>query len=143
MTAPPIRNSQSTKQPTIKKYRVSFGQIKLLEPYLAEVIIDEGIEMDLTKVGEYHDWIKDHLTPACLLLVNKINHYTFTFEAQQNIARLDNIKAIAIVSYSKLTTNNSRFIASIPKDPHWQLEIFNTRKEAMAWLAFCKDELCI
>lgn len=127
----------------MKKYKLSFGHIIKLEPHMAEIIINEGVEMDMSMVGEYHDWLNDHLASPCLLLVNKIHHYTFSFEAQQNIARLDKIRGIAIVSYSKVTADTARFIASIPTAPHWQLEIFSNRKSALNWLAFCKNEMCI
>ncbi|TSA49673.1 MAG: hypothetical protein D4R48_02985 [Nitrosomonadales bacterium] len=101
---------------------------------LAEFIVNDGVEFDLPMVDVYHNWITTHLTAPCLVLVNKMNAYTYTFEAQRIIGTLPAIKAVAFVVYnrvSEITTNN---LAAMPRDIAWNKKIFDNREEAIAWL---------
>ena len=52
-------------------HELSFGKMIVLSDDLAEVIVDEGVEMDLQMVDEYHEWILEHLDSPCMLLINK------------------------------------------------------------------------
>lgn len=117
-----------------EQYHLSFGQIIRIKANLAEVIVAEGVEMDMTMINEYHNWINQHLTSPCFLLINKVHRYTYTFEAQQQIAGLDKINAIAIISYSKATTVSTRYLDNLPRPRNWQLEIFDNREAALHWL---------
>jgi hypothetical protein len=127
----------------MKTFDLGFGQIIQLEPNLAEVIINEGVEMDMNILGQYHEWIIDNLSAPSFLLVNKVHPYTYTFEAQQHLADLEKVKAIAMVCYSTMTDKATRFVAKIPKKHPWQYRTFDNRKSALQWLTLCNDELCV
>ena len=45
----------------MSRHRLSFGEIIILKPNLAEVIVDDGIEMDLKMVEEYHEFLLNKL----------------------------------------------------------------------------------
>ena len=66
----------------MSKYKLSFGEIIILKPNLAEVIVDNDVEMDLEMVGEYHEFLLSKLGHPFNLLINKVHQYTYTFEAQ-------------------------------------------------------------
>jgi len=118
----------------MNKYKLSFCDITLLEKDIAEVVIKEGIEVNLTMVEEYHAFLLDKLTYPFSLLINKINSYSYTFEAQLQLATLPQINIIAAVIYTKISEISTRNLASLPREIPWQLEIFNDRASALNWL---------
>ncbi len=118
----------------MKEYQLSFGKILLLREDIAEVIVDEGIEMDTTMVDEYHQFLLSHLKAPFSLLVNKVHSYTYTFEAQSKLAELDEINVMAVVSYNKTTQSATQFLATFPREKPWNLEIFPDRLSALAWI---------
>ena len=115
-------------------HELSFAKIILLEENIAEVIINEGIEIDNKMVTEYHDFLLRHLSAPFYLLINKINSYTYTFDAQIKIASLPQIKAMAVISYNRITEIATRDLASIPRDNEWNIQIFPDRDTALQWL---------
>ncbi len=54
---------------------LSFGKVIILNSNLVEIIVDEGIEMDLAMIIEYHNWISKNCSGPCMTLINKINSY--------------------------------------------------------------------
>jgi hypothetical protein len=116
-------------------YELSFAKIIILQENVAEVIINEGIEINNEMVTEYHNFLLQHLTAPFFLLINKINSYTYTFDAQIKIASLPEIKAMAVVAYSKATEVATRNLASIPRNNAWNIQIFPDRDTALEWLS--------
>ena len=115
-------------------HRLSFGEIIVLKENLAEVIVDDGIEMNMTMVREYHEFLLNHLTKPILLLINKKYSYSYTGEAQLNIADLEEIKAIGVVSYTKPATTSTNLLNSIPREHPWTLKQFDNKGTALHWL---------
>ncbi len=115
-------------------HELSFAKIILLREDIAEVIVNEGIEMNMEMVEEYHDFLSSNLSHPFSLLVNKVNSYTYDFDAQINLATLDEIKAMAIVSYNRITKISTENLALRPRAVDWNLKIFSSRAEALAWL---------
>ena len=115
-------------------YELSFGKIIILSDHLAEVIINENIEMTGEMVDGYHHFLLSHLKAPFSLLVNKINAYTYDFEAQLKIADLDEINKMAIVSYNRITTTTTEYLKDLPSHKNWNLEIFSDRNTALDWL---------
>jgi len=54
--------------------------------------------MTLDMVEEYHAFLLAHLVSPFSLLINKINSYSYNFDAQINLATLKEIKAMAVVA---------------------------------------------
>ena len=115
-------------------HTLSFGQITILNPNLAEVIIDNYVEMDLAMVDEYHEFLLTHLEHPFNLLINKIHQYTYTFEAQLNLGTLPEINLMAVVAYNSVTENSTHSLISIPRAMPWNIQIFKERKTALDWL---------
>jgi len=118
----------------MNSFKLSFAQINLLNEHIAEVIVNEGIELNMSMVEEYHAFLLSHLKPPFSLLINKINAYTYTFEAQKNIANLTEIQALAVISYNKVTSITTRQLASFPRNTRWNLQIFSDKTDALNWL---------
>ena len=113
---------------------LSFGLIKQHNKQLCEVIIDKGVEMDDAIIDEYHACLNAKYSGPLYLLVNKKNDYTYTFSAQQRLATLPNIKAIAVVVYRRSTEIATQALQNFQREIDWNLKIFHDRHEAIDWL---------
>jgi hemerythrin superfamily protein len=115
-------------------HELPFAKIIVLDKDLAEVLINEGVEMNTEMVAAYHDFLLAHLQAPFSLLVNKVNAYSYDFEAQANLATLEQINAMAVVTYNRISTISTESLASMPRSKEWNLRIFSDRGEALAWL---------
>lgn len=115
-------------------HKLSFAKINILREDIAEVIINENIEMNADMVEQYHDFLLTHLHPPFSLLINKINSYSYDFQAQKNIASLNEIKAMAVVAYNQSTVISTRSLEDVPRKTKWNMRIFNDRDESLSWL---------
>lgn len=114
--------------------RLSFCTIYPLAPNLDEVIVDDGIEIDLAMVEEYHAYFaRAHATPFSLL-INKRHAYTYTFEAQQQIANVPNIQAMAVLVYRKASEAATNALIRMPREVAWNIRIYYDRQSALDWL---------
>ena len=111
-----------------------FGKVIILHDDIAEVIINEGIEMSLDMINEYHDFLVTNLKAPFALLVNKIHSYTYSFEAQLHLLNLAELKALGVVSYTNVSEMSTRLLHSIPRSFEWNLKIFKDREKAYTWL---------
>lgn len=118
----------------MSSYQLSFGKIILLEDNLAEVIIDDGVEIDIKMVDEYHNFLLEHLSAPFTLLINKLNQYSYTFEAQKNIATIPEVKAMAVVAYDQQSEVAQLSLNEVPRKVTWNLKIFPQRDIALNWL---------
>src|SRR5687768_4318230 len=107
----------------MKTYVLSFGTVTLLRPDLAEVIVNEGVEMNMDMVDEYHMFVSELLAEPCGTLINKKNSYTYTFEAQLAISNLEKIKAMAVLVYSDAARVATEILMKLPTHKHWNMEI--------------------
>jgi hypothetical protein len=115
-------------------YNLSFAEIAILRTDIAEVIINEGIEMNVAMVKEYHDFLLAHLNTPFALLINKINAYSYNFEAQLELATLNEINAMAVVTYNKNASATTHYLSTLPRKVKWNMSQFTNRTEALDWL---------
>ena len=115
-------------------FQLSFTKIIKLSDSIAEVFVNEGVEYDMKMAEEYHQWIREHMTTPCYILVNKLNAYTYTFEVQRELATIPEIAAIAHVVYTRSSELACQSMMDIPKVRPWNSKIFKDRSEALAWL---------
>ena len=114
-------------------YELPFAKIIILSDDIAEVMINDGIDMDIKMVNKYHDFLLSHLNNPFSLLINKVNSYAYTGDAQNKLATLKEINAMAIVSYNRVTTSVTEGLALMHEED-WHLKIFNDRSVALKWL---------
>ena len=115
-------------------HELPFAKIIILRDDIAEVMINEGVELDANMVDQYHNFLLSHLHPPFSLLINKINSYTYDFQAQEKLATLSEINAMAVVAYNRITEITTQTLASYPREIEWNLKIFSNRDDALAWL---------
>ncbi|GAW96862.1 MULTISPECIES: hypothetical protein [Colwellia] len=99
------------------------------------MIVNEGVELNLTMVKQLHEFFLAHLHSPFSLLINKINAYSYDFEAQINIGNLSEIHAIAVIVYKIASQLNTEYLANtIPRADKWNLRIYSDRDVALNWL---------
>ena len=116
-------------------YELDFGKIIAVDNSLAEVIINDGVEIDDKIVEQYHDFLVAHFIAPFSLLINKINSYTYTFSAQRSLATIPQIHAMAVIAYSDVSKTATEALIEAPRQKEWNIEIFNDRNSALNWLA--------
>ena len=120
---------------------LSFATIIKLREDIAEVIINEGVEMDLDMVNQYHEYLLSHFDAPFSLLINKVNSYSYTFEAQMALATLKEINVMAVVVYSRAAKFSTEDLEARPRPIDWNMNIFSNRDEALTWLKLNQDTL--
>ena len=124
-------------------HELPFGKIIILKKDIAEVIMNEGVEMNAEMVDQFHDFLLDNLSRPFSVLVNKINNYAYSFEAQQILGTLEELKAIAVVTYDRMSEISTNAVANFPRDVDWNMKIFSNRDEALDWIlseSQCSDD---
>ena len=118
----------------MKSYELSFGTIIKLNNNLAEVIVDDGVEMNSSQVKEYHDFLSKNLKTPFYLLVNRIHSYTYTFEAQKLIVSFNKIKKLAVLLGTQGALMSTETLLNLNTNINWEIEWFRTREDALEWL---------
>lgn len=121
-------------------HELPFVKIIKLSDDIAEVIVNEGVEYNLDMVDEYHDWVEKNMANPCYMLVNKLNSYSYTFEVQQKLGTLEQIRAIAFVAYTRTGKLSLEALSRVPKTAHWNSKIFDNRNDALQWLETLRDQ---
>lgn len=83
------------------KYRLSFAEFTMHSGNVLEMLVNDGVEISLEMIEESDRFIAENFNDDFILLINGINNYSYTYEAQLCIASNENIKGIAFLYYSK------------------------------------------
>jgi len=120
------------------KHRLSFAYFNILSDNILEVVVDDGIEMTLEMVEECHDFINAHFTNDFGMLINRVNNYTYTYEAKLSLASYEKLKAIAFVYYSKDSKDITKQLSKTRISDEWNCRIFSGLElgwqQAYEWL---------
>ena len=120
------------------KHRLSFADINIISDEIAEVIGNQGIEITLEMTEESDKFLSAKFTNNFALLINRVNQYTYAYEAQLSIASLPHLKAIAVIVYdaqgkeSIRSFKGSRFMDKLNIKEFSGLEL--GRNSAIQWL---------
>ena len=121
------------------KHRLSFAYFNILSDNILEVVVDDGIEMTLEMVEECHEFINAHFTDEFGMLINRVNNYSYTYEAKLSIASYENLKAIAFVYYSSDSKDITEQLGKTRITDEWNYRIFSGLElgwqQAFDWLA--------
>ena len=96
----------------MRKHRLSFADINIVSDCIAEVIIDEGVNVSIEMVEEYDNYLACVFKNHYAILVNKINNYSYSPETQFILGSTENIIAIAAVNYNEQGRKSSKDIAN-------------------------------
>jgi len=118
----------------MEMYRVSFASIRLLEVNLAEITVDEGVDIDLKMVEEIHLALHSLLPDKFSLFINKKNSYSTQLDALIKFGQLKGIDKIAVYAPNKMAQLSADFSASIPSSSVLNIQVFTDPNIALAWL---------
>jgi len=115
-------------------HKLSFGKIGVLGSNIAEVIVDEGVNIDMEMVDEIHNCLLSIFTNSFSLLINKTNSYSTQLDALIQFGTLTAINKIAVFAPNKMAKLSADFAADIPSSAVLNIQVFTDRDNALAWL---------
>ena len=118
----------------MSEYRLSFCEVIPVTDQITETIVDENIEVTNTMIKEYHAWLAAHHDGDIALLINKKNHYSYSFDAQLEIGVIDRIKAIAVVVPDASREIAANAILNMGIRKNIAHNVFYNRIKAIRWL---------
>ncbi len=118
----------------MKIYELPFGKFIELNDAFVEVIIYEGIELTVDMIDQFQYYFTRSNSDPFGVLINKINQYTYAFDAQIRLSELLNLDAIAVVTYSQRSKRITESIISLQRGAPWNIKIFDDRRTAIEWL---------
>ncbi|GAA3637756.1 hypothetical protein [Flavivirga jejuensis] len=116
----------------MKSFKLSFGTILIIRNDLAEMIANDGVEMDEVMVAELHDFLLSNLDAPILLLINNKHSYSYTFQAQIKITHLKEIKAIAVIIGTRGALMSTETLININGNNN--IKMFRVKENALMWL---------
>lgn len=117
----------------MKSVELPYGRIEILEKDLAEVIFDDGIELNEQMVDNFHLALATHLKAPYRVLFNKRNNYSYNFAAQRKVGGMPQLRSIAVVVYNRAAEMSARVIAKVSQH-NGSINIFSCREMALTWL---------
>ena len=115
-----------------------FGQIKLIAPNIAELIINQNIVVTLELMEEYDALMSRHFNESYGVLVNRLNNYSYTFEALLCIGSAKNLKAAAVINYGHANEEQIKGLAAVRQMDDLNIKEFSGlelgRDNAISWL---------
>jgi hypothetical protein len=118
--------------------KLSFAKINCINRRIAEVIVNQDVVISLEMSEEYDQALARHFASDFALLINKINHYRFAYEAKLTMASHSNLKAIAVITYNKKDRQSVEATAVMRKRDGWNLKVFDGlnlgRQAGIDWL---------
>ncbi|MCI2282987.1 hypothetical protein L3081_05730 [Colwellia sp. MSW7] len=119
-------------------YNLGFGKINIIDGNIAEIIINDNIEMSLEMVEECEQFFSQHFSDNFGILVNKINAYQYSFEAKLTIGMNEKLCAIAVINYHQNGRKQTDRIIQLRKQDNLNLKIFSGlelgRQEGLEWI---------
>ncbi|NQY47760.1 MAG: hypothetical protein HRT50_01420 [Colwellia sp.] len=106
------------------KQQLSFATVNLLSDCIVELIIAEGIEVSMEMLDEFDDFLSQQLNDNFVLLINKVNSYSYTFEAKMTMASHEKLVAIAVIVYKDEDQKIIDDVMSLRAIDDWNLKVF-------------------
>lgn len=123
---------------------LDFAYVNIIEDNIAEVIIDNNVMITLEMIEEYDRYLTEKFKGKFGLLINRINHYSYTFEAKLSIGSVRGLSAIAVVYYNRISKESSQSIMNARVNNGFNLQLFSGlelgKQSGVDWL---KEEIRI
>ncbi|NOY66745.1 MAG: hypothetical protein GXP13_04965 [Gammaproteobacteria bacterium] len=113
----------------MQEYKLKFARF-IYDDSILEIIIHADIEVTSSMVTEVFDLIKSIEPKISLILVNRINLYSYSFKANIMLATSKLADYVAVVKYGRLPWPLKGFLT--PK--FYRMAFFDERNTAIDWL---------
>jgi len=120
--------------------KLSFGKVTLIYDDIAEVVANDGVEVTIEMIGEFHEFLINQMSRPFMLLINKRNSYSFTLEAQRYLYSLPDLYAVAVIAYNKASEETAKGILNFSPPELFQSKVFADRSSALEWLLIRQKE---
>lgn len=117
-------------------YTLSFGKVSILRSDIAEIIVDEGVDINVQMVDEIHHFLLSIFVNSFSLLINKTNSYSSQLDALIKFGTLSTINKIAMFAPNRMAKLSADFEADIPSSEALNIQVFSQREEALSWLDY-------
>jgi len=107
------------------QHKLSFCSINILSDAIAEVIVNNNVEVSLEMVEEFDRFLLDKFTGSFGVLINAVNIYDYSFEAKLIVGSNENIKAIAVVNYNSKMKSITQNIVKLREVDSWNVKFFS------------------
>ncbi|OUS13377.1 hypothetical protein A9Q89_03070 [Gammaproteobacteria bacterium 53_120_T64] len=114
--------------------RLSFCVLRALPNRVIEVTPDHGIEINLAMVEELDRSMIEMMGNVFAILVNKVNAYSVSFEAQVVIGTLKEATATAVLVYDRFGEMGTEQIKAMSEGEEKKIDIFFDKGQAIDWL---------
>ena len=119
-------------------YRLSFASIEVISSHIAEIIVDEGVEISLEMCEEYDALLLELFPHPYTVIVNRINEFSYTYEAGLLLGSLEKRIATAFIVYNESGENRIQKFQSMRKQDTLNIRIFSGfdlgRRKSIEWL---------
>ncbi len=115
----------------IKNYRLPVMNVLHYSNNIAELIADADITVSRDDAQQMLDLIGSLEPKVQGVLANRQNSYSFSFEAQLIFREYRGVKALAILTYSRL----AYIAAKLHHAKYYKMRTFMQREEALHWLS--------
>ncbi|MFV0389887.1 MAG: hypothetical protein ACK5NT_14170 [Pyrinomonadaceae bacterium] len=118
----------------MRRFELPFALIHSIEDSILEIVFCEAIEIDMDMVTKLHKVLESFCTNEVCILVNNINEFNYSFEAQMNIFDLEKIVAVSFVCYTKNSHRAVEAMLNLPRKNEPNAKIFYEYREGIEWL---------
>lgn len=120
-------------------HEISCGRINSIRENMAEVIFNEGVELNAKYTEEVHDFLNSNFKAPISVLNNMVNRHSYSFYAQTMLWAIPEIKRVGFVAYNIISERSVKVFFVIPREKVLDAKIFNNRAEAIQWLGIKHD----
>lgn len=118
----------------ITTHEISCGRINSIRENMAEVIFNEGVELNAKYTEEVHDFLNSNFKAPISVLNNMVNRHSYSFYAQTMLWAIPEIKWVGFVAYNMIAERSVEVFLLAPRENALDAKIFNNRAEAIQWL---------
>lgn len=112
---------------------LNFAETRRHDHNIIEVIPHDDIEINIKDMDDLQALINNNADPV-LLLINRRNEYSYSFDAIRAIRSLENVKALALLFNNLTESYGARIIQGEKDKCHYPSETFLDKQDALEWL---------
>ena len=123
-----------TTNPIATRLELDFGKIKSIRDDIAEIVINENIELTGKQVDKLHEAMLIQYKGPFSVLLDMTNRYSLSFCALTKFGAIAEIKNIAITVNNKAAETAAGMFHYVPREDKPNLKIFQSKPDALLWL---------